>query len=209
MSNHDTAHHVGVLIGRLRQTLSWIWKMEARFKGVEFEGASIFYGRPIITVSPGSRMIFADGVRVASSVRANTLGLAQPSVLRALAPGARLYLGPDVGLSGTVVVAAVSVEVGEKTIFGAGAMVVDNDFHAPTGQWDWNDDCVATARPVKIGRGAFIGARAIVLKGVTIGDRAVVGAGAVVTKDVPDYHFAVGNPARIFLPAGKHAPTPA
>lgn len=182
--------------------------MEARFKGVEFEGASIFYGRPIITVSPGSRMIFANGVRVASSVRANTLGLAQPSVLRALAPGARVYLGPDVGLSGAVVVAAVSVEIGEKTIFGAGAMVVDNDFHAPTGQWDWNDDCVATARPVKIGRGAFIGARAIVLKGVTIGDRAVVGAGAVVTKDVPDYHMAVGNPARIFLPARKATPAP-
>jgi acetyltransferase-like isoleucine patch superfamily enzyme len=43
----------------------------------------------------------------------------------------------------------------------------------------------------------FIGARAIVLKGVTIGDRAVVGAGAVVTKPVPPRHFAVGNPARI------------
>jgi len=45
----------------------------------------------------------------------------------------------------------------------------------------------------------FIGARAIVLKGVTIGDRAVIGAGAVVTKDVPAFHLAVGNPVEVML----------
>jgi len=48
---------------------------------------------------------------------------------------------------------------------------------------------------VIIGRGCFIGARAIILKGVTIGDCAVVGAGAVVTRDVPAGHLAAGNPA--------------
>ena len=48
---------------------------------------------------------------------------------------------------------------------------------------------------VRIGRGVFIGTRAIILKGVTIGDRAVIGAGAVVVKDVPANHIAIGNPA--------------
>ena len=52
-------------------------------------------------------------------------------------------------------------------------------------------------QPVVIGRGVFIGARAIILKGVTIGDRAIVGAGAVVARDVPARHIAVGNPARV------------
>jgi maltose O-acetyltransferase len=37
----------------------------------------------------------------------------------------------------------------------------------------------------------------MILKGVTLGDRAVIGAGAVVTKDVPAYSMAAGNPARI------------
>ena len=76
-------------------------------------------------------------------------------------------------------------------------MVLDNDFHVPAGQWDWELENGKTARPVKIGRGVFVGARAIILKGVTLGDRAVVGAGAVVTRDVPAGLLAVGNPAKV------------
>jgi acetyltransferase-like isoleucine patch superfamily enzyme len=106
-------------------------------------------------------------------------------------------------MSSTVICAGKLIEIGEGTIMGAGAMIVDNDFHVPEGEWGWSDSylvCGKTAKPVKIGRGVFVGARAIVLKGVTIGDRAVIGAGAVVTKDVPAGHMAVGNPARIIQP---------
>ena len=61
------------------------------------------------------------------------------------------------------------------------------------------------AQPITIGRGVFIGARAIVLKSVTIGDRAIIGAGAVVTCNVPARHIAVGNPAQV--KPWKSAPT--
>ena len=137
-------------------------------------------------------------LRAARATRANPLGLSQPCVLRAYAPGAQLILGRNVGLSGTTLCASRSIEIGEGSRFGAGAMVIDTDFHSPVGELDWNDDATVGARPVKIGRGVFVGARAIVLKGVTIGDRAIIGAGAVVTKDVPPHHVAVGNPARCF-----------
>ena len=44
--------------------------------------------------------------------------------------------------------------------------------------------------------GAAIGARAVVVAGVTIGRWAVVGAGSVVTRDVPEFALVVGTPAR-------------
>jgi len=45
--------------------------------------------------------------------------------------------------------------------------------------------------------GASIGANATILPGLTIGKKAMVGAGSVVTKNIPDYAVAIGNPARI------------
>ena len=53
---------------------------------------------------------------------------------------------------------------------------------------------------VSIGHDVWIGHGAIVLPGRNIGDGAVIGAGAVVTKDVPAYAIAVGNPARVLRP---------
>jgi acetyltransferase-like isoleucine patch superfamily enzyme len=50
---------------------------------------------------------------------------------------------------------------------------------------------------VKIGRGAFIGISAIILPGVHVGAGSLVGPGSVVTKDVPDYTWVAGNPAKI------------
>lgn len=45
--------------------------------------------------------------------------------------------------------------------------------------------------------GNNLGAGATILPGVCIGRHAIVGAGSVVTKDVPDYAVAVGNPAKV------------
>jgi len=45
--------------------------------------------------------------------------------------------------------------------------------------------------------GASIGANSVVVAGTTIGKYAMVGAGSVVTKDVPPYSLAYGNPARV------------
>lgn len=52
-------------------------------------------------------------------------------------------------------------------------------------------------REVVIDDDVWVGARAVILHGVTIGRGAIVGAGAVVTKSVPPYAIAVGNPARV------------
>jgi len=174
-----------------------VWILEARLKGASVARGVTFVGRPLISVAKGSRFQIGNNVRINSSFRANPLGCFQPSVLRTLCPDAELVLEANAGISGCVLCAAKSIHIGEGVNIGSGALLIDTDFHRPAGSWEWGNDPGHGARPIHIGRGAFIGARAIVLKGVTIGERAVVGAGAVVTKPVPPRHFAVGNPARM------------
>ena len=60
-----------------------------------------------------------------------------------------------------------------------------------------NCDFVVLCKPVIIEDHVWIGTRAIILPGVTIGEGAVIGAGAVVTKNIPSYSIAAGNPAKV------------
>ena len=52
-------------------------------------------------------------------------------------------------------------------------------------------------KPVTIGDNVWIGGNAVVLPGVTIGSNCVIGAGSVVTRDVPPWSIAAGNPCRV------------
>jgi acetyltransferase-like isoleucine patch superfamily enzyme len=54
-----------------------------------------------------------------------------------------------------------------------------------------------TTKEIKVDDEVWIGSNAVITAGVTIGKHSVVAAGSVVTKDVPAYSIAVGNPARI------------
>jgi len=52
-------------------------------------------------------------------------------------------------------------------------------------------------KPIVIENGVWVGSNVIILGGVTLHEGCVIGAGSVVTKDVPPYSIAVGNPARV------------
>jgi acetyltransferase-like isoleucine patch superfamily enzyme len=69
-----------------------------------------------------------------------------------------------------------------------------------------------TSKGISVGDDVWIGSNVTVLDGVTIGSHAVIGAGAVVTRDIPEWGIAVGNPARVVRdrrddPAAKAAAT--
>jgi len=62
---------------------------------------------------------------------------------------------------------------------------------------------VVSKGPIHIGDRVWIGENAIILSGVSIGDGSIIAAGAVVTKDVPAYCVAAGNPAKIVKSLAK------
>ncbi|MGB5105756.1 MAG: acyltransferase [Candidatus Zixiibacteriota bacterium] len=82
------------------------------------------------------------------------------------------------------------VKIGNWVGISWDCLIMDNDYHAAGG----GD---AVPKPVLIEDEAWIGAKSIILKGVTIGKGAIVCAGSVVIADVPPYSFVAGNPARV------------
>jgi acetyltransferase-like isoleucine patch superfamily enzyme len=58
-------------------------------------------------------------------------------------------------------------------------------------------------KQIRVSDNVWIGANSVVTAGVTIGKHCVIGAGSIVTKDVPDYCVAVGNPAKVIKKYSK------
>jgi acetyltransferase-like isoleucine patch superfamily enzyme len=123
-------------------------------------------------------------------------------------PTGRVVVGADATLVGAVFMCAGDITIGERVIVSYNVTIADCDFHprdpderirdaianAPEGDRSQRPPLVS--RPVVIEDDVWVGIGAIVLKGVTIGRGARVGAGAVVTSDVPAGAWVAGNPAR-------------
>lgn len=63
--------------------------------------------------------------------------------------------------------------------------------------FEWTNHDAITKGSVNIGHDVWVGQNVLILSGVTIGSGSVIGAGSVVTKDIPPYAIAVGNPAKV------------
>lgn len=75
-----------------------------------------------------------------------------------------------------------NVTVGDNCIFGENVLVYDHDHHFNCGIGLKEGYALGA---VKIGKGCWIGAGTIILKGVTIGDNVLISAGSLVKKDIP------------------------
>ena len=86
-----------------------------------------------------------------------------------------------------------------RIIIGGDCLIMDTDAH-PIDYLERRKPVTnenTPSSPVYIKDDAWIGARCIILKGVTIGERAVIGAGSVVTSDIPADCIAAGNPCKM------------
>lgn len=109
---------------------------------------------------------------------------------------ARLVIGDYVFIgAASEIDVALSVTIGAHTLLAPGVFITDHVHN--TARDKRIDEQGIRSAAVTIGADVWLGARSIVLPGVTIGDGAVVGAGAVVTKNVEPYTIVAGVPARV------------
>ena len=101
--------------------------------------------------------------------------------------------GVRVGI-GSVLMGPISI--GKNTILGQHVLVTGLDHNYTDPLIPIKNQGVSKAQTI-LGEDSFIGANACILPGVQIGKHCVIAAGAVVTKSVPDFHIAAGNPARL------------
>lgn len=154
-------------------------------RGAEHLGSRVrLRGRPIVSAS--GRLVIHERVQLVSTVA--TLELV-------VTDGATLEIGARSLVNfGTSIVAVNSVTIGPRCLIGTHCMIMDTPFHNvdPTRRLD-----PPPTEAIRIGENVWLGARVIVMPGVTIGDDCAIGAGSVVTHDVPPRSFAAGVPAKV------------
>jgi len=109
--------------------------------------------------------------------------------------GANCHINHDVFLLGRV-----GINIGDNVVLSARCMLLDAGLESRSLS-DFKNHLHVDA-PINVGNGAWIGAGAIILPGVTIGEHSIVGAGSVVRLDVPVRTVVAGNPARVIRPVG-------
>jgi maltose O-acetyltransferase len=86
------------------------------------------------------------------------------------------------------------VRIGPRCLIGPYVMMLDNDFHRIEPERRLERP---PSKPIIVEENVWIGARVIVMSGVSVGRDSCIGAGSVVTADVPPRTFVAGVPARV------------
>ena len=117
---------------------------------------------------------------------------------------AKIIIGDRVGISSACLWAKDEITIGHDVKIGGDCLILDNDAHPVdyiARRLEENNNtegsrAIGTA-PVRIGDDVWIGARCIILKGVTIGARSIIAAGSVVVSSIPEDVIAGGNPCKV------------
>ena len=110
--------------------------------------------------------------------------------------GAKLSIGDRSGI-GSKCVLQGPVQIGCDVMMGPEVLVYTRNHNFDRTDITMREQGYQEEKPVIIEDDVWIGARVVILPGIRVGKGAIIGAAAVVTKDVPPYAVVGGNPAKI------------
>ena len=135
-------------------------------------------------------------------------------------PGAKIKIGNRTQIGSCTIICVKEITIGDDVLCSWGITMMDSDNHSVSFSGRRNDvlmcginylvnpndlarnrdwsDC--NSAPIVIGNKVWIGFGVAILKGVTIGEGSIIGSQSVVTKDIPPYSIAAGNPAKVIRP---------
>jgi len=121
-----------------------------------------------------------------------------------LTVGDRSFVGSDVAIF-----IAAGVSIGADCIIGPGTTIFDNPAHPvdPAARLAGEPMAASEIAPIAVEDNCWISSHVRILPGVRIGEGSVVGTSSVVTRDIPPYSLAVGNPAQVVRSLGRAQPT--
>ncbi len=137
-------------------------------------------------IEDGGHLFLGDGVQLGRDTHIQTSGKVRIGAGTGLNDGARINGHVDIGRH-CAIGPNLNVSSGEHQFRSAEPWKLIATQHSTFGP---------EGRPVTIGDDCWIGTHVVILPGITIGRGAIVGANAVVTKDVPAYTIVAGVPAR-------------
>ncbi len=176
------------------------------FKGIKYGKNMKIYDQLRVKMDEGAKIVIGDNFTFISGGGYNPIMSNVQGSLR-LNKNAKLIIGNNCGLSSAVLWIRERITLGNNVLVGGGALILDNDCHSLNYQYrngsirgakgeNIDAENILTS-PVIIEDDVMIGARCIILKGVTIGARSIIGAGSVVVKSIPSDCIAAGNPCRV------------
>ncbi len=160
-------------------------------------GSEIELAGPVIIKNAGTIEIGNQVIMDANWHKPIYISLSSPEAKLTIENNAFINYGAEISLM-------KEVFIGANSLISIDCLIYDTDWHSLDGL-----DHDIPAEPTRIGRGVWLGARVIVLKGVTIGDNTVVAANSLVTKDLPDHVLAGGCPAKVIRPIQRWRYNPA
>ena len=172
---------------RTKCIMSWLGVKHSSFKTT---------GIPHFTICRGGQMTIGDAFTMHNTIQGNPIGCYERCTFF-VGNDAHLCIGCHVGISQTALIAITNITIKDNVKIGGGTCIYTSDFHSldPIIRRGTDDILNRNNAPVVIEEDVFIGARCIILKGVTIGRNSIIGAGSVVTHSIPPNQIWGGNPA--------------